>query len=75
MGVRLALDPGRGDATVPLRSTVLGVGLAVAALVATLVYVSGLGHFTSTPKMYGWVWSYQVESGGVEATTAGSMRS
>ena len=60
-GVRLALDPGRGEAAVPVRSTLLGVGLAVAALVATLVYASGLSYFTSTPRLYGWVWSYQVE--------------
>ena len=60
-GVRLALAPGRGEAAVPVRSTLLGVGLAVAALVATLVYASGLSYFTSTPRLYGWVWSYQVE--------------
>lgn len=68
MGVRLALDPGRGDAAIPLRSTVFGVAVAVAALVATLVYAAGLSYFTSTPRMYGWAWSYQVESGGVEST-------
>jgi len=70
MGVRRALDPGRGDAAIPLRSTVLGVGVAVAALVATLVYSAGLGYFTSTPRMYGWIWGYQVESGGVASTAA-----
>jgi hypothetical protein len=63
-GVRFALDPGRGDGAVPLRSTLLGVALAVAALVATLVYSAGLTHFTSTPRMYGWIWSYQIESTG-----------
>jgi putative ABC transport system permease protein len=69
-GVRFALDPGRGDATIPLRSTAFGVGLAIAALVATIVYASGLAHFTSTPRMYGWVWSYQVEPAN-DATVAG----
>jgi putative ABC transport system permease protein len=63
-GVRLALDPGRGDGTIPVRSTLFGVALAVAALVATLVYSAGLTHFTSTPRMYGWVWSFQLEPTG-----------
>ncbi len=63
-GVRLAFDPGRGDATIPVRSTVFGVGVAIAALVATLVYASSLTHFTSTPRMYGWIWSYQLEARG-----------
>jgi predicted lysophospholipase L1 biosynthesis ABC-type transport system permease subunit len=62
--VRFALDSGRGDAAVPVRSTALGVGIAIGALIATLVFAAGLTHFTSTPQMYGWVWSYQVEPGG-----------
>jgi hypothetical protein len=60
-GVRLALDPGRGDAAVPVWSTVIGVGLALAALVATFGYAASLTHFTSTPRLYGWVWTAQVE--------------
>ena len=68
-GVRFALDPGRGDSAIPVRSTAFGVGLAVAALVATLVFAASLTHFTSTPRMYGWVWSYQIEPGG-ELSTA-----
>ncbi len=63
-GVGFALDPGRGDAAIPVRSTAFGVGLAVSALVATIVFAAGLTHFTTTPKMYGWIWSYQVEPGG-----------
>jgi putative ABC transport system permease protein len=46
---------------VPLRSTLFGVTLAVAALVASVTYAGALAHFTSTPKLYGWVWNYQVE--------------
>jgi putative ABC transport system permease protein len=61
-GVRMALDPGHGDAAVPVWSTVMGVGLALAALVATFGYTASLTHFTSTPRLYGWVWTAQVES-------------
>jgi ABC-type lipoprotein release transport system permease subunit len=60
-GVRFALETGRGDAAIPVRSTVFGVGVAIAALVATLVFAAGLTHFTSTPQMYGWAWTYQIE--------------
>jgi hypothetical protein len=59
-GVRFALDRGK-DGTVPLRSTVLGVVVALTALVATVVFAAGLTRFTSTPARYGWQWSAQVE--------------
>jgi hypothetical protein len=54
-GIRFALDRGR-DGFVPLRSTLLGIVVAIAALVATLVYGAGLTRFTSTPERYGWPW-------------------
>ncbi|HEV7526022.1 MAG TPA: ABC transporter permease [Acidimicrobiia bacterium] len=62
-GVRFALDRGRGDRAIPLRSTLLGVTLAIAALVTTVVYGAGLTHFTKTPRLYGWVWDFQAEPG------------
>src|SRR5439155_9605508 len=69
-GVRLALDPGRGDAAVPVWSTVVGIGLALAALVATFGYASSLSRFTSTPRLYGWVWTAQVEPAGNTSVAA-----
>ncbi|MCU1454212.1 MAG: hypothetical protein JWN46_2358 [Acidimicrobiales bacterium] len=62
-GVRFALDRGRGEAAIPLRSTLLGITVAISALVSTIVYGAGLKHFTSTPRLYGWVWDYQLEPG------------
>ncbi|HEX4493008.1 MAG TPA: hypothetical protein VH914_17515 [Acidimicrobiia bacterium] len=38
-------DAGRGDSAVPVRSTTFGVGLAVAALIATLVFAIPAGVF------------------------------
>jgi ABC-type antimicrobial peptide transport system permease subunit len=58
-GVRFALDRGR-DRSVPLPSTLFGITVAIAALVATLVYGAGLTRFTTTPSRYGWPWTYQV---------------
>jgi predicted lysophospholipase L1 biosynthesis ABC-type transport system permease subunit len=40
----------------------LGVTLAIGALVASLVYGAGLTQFVSTPARYGWSWDYQVEA-------------
>jgi hypothetical protein len=42
VGVRLALEPGRGRTAVPVRSVLMGTGLAVALLVGTLTFASGL---------------------------------
>jgi ABC-type lipoprotein release transport system permease subunit len=58
-GVRFAVDRGR-DRSVPLRSTLLGITVAVAALVLTVVYGANLTRFTSTPARYGWPWGFQV---------------
>ena len=58
-GVRFAFDRGR-DGAVPLRSTLVGVTIALAALVMTLVYGAGLNQFTASPARYGWPWNYQV---------------
>ena len=60
-GVRLATDGGRGTNAVPVRSTMLGIGIALVAIVSTLVYAAGLVHFTGTPRLYGWNWSAQVD--------------
>jgi hypothetical protein len=58
-GVRFALDRGK-DGTVPVRSTLLGVAVALTALVATIVFASGLTSFTSSPVRYGWPWAAQI---------------
>ena len=68
-GVRFALDRGR-DADVPVRSTLVGITVAIAALVATLVYGSALTRFTDSPIRYGWPWAYQVHIDDATATPA-----
>ena len=42
VGVRFALEPGRGRTAVPVRSALMGTVLAVALLVGTLTFASGL---------------------------------
>ena len=58
VGVRFALEPGRGRTAVPVRSVLLGTVMAVVVLVATLTFASGLNTLASTPALYGWNWTY-----------------
>ncbi len=58
VGVRFALEPGRGRTAVPVRSVLLGTIMAVVVLVATLTFASGLNTLASSPALYGWNWTY-----------------
>jgi hypothetical protein len=60
VGVRFALESGRGRTAVPVRSALLGTVLAVALLVGTLTFASGLHTLVSTPALYGWNWNYML---------------
>jgi hypothetical protein len=62
IGVSFALDPGRGRTSVPVRSALLGTALAVLTVVATLTFGSGLQTLVSHPALYGWNWSYVLET-------------
>jgi len=56
VGVRLALEPGRGRTAVPVRSTIFGATLSVAALTASLVFATSLHHLLVTPRLSGYMW-------------------
>jgi ABC-type lipoprotein release transport system permease subunit len=53
IGVRNALERGRGRNAVPVGSAVLGAVLAVAVLCGTAVFGASLSHLTGTPTQYG----------------------
>ena len=53
-GVRMALEPGHGSTSVPVRTTIFGTILALAALLAALTFGAGLRHLVSTPSLSGW---------------------
>ena len=53
MGVRHALERGRGRNAIPVGSALIGSVLAVTALCATGVFGSSLNHLTTTPSLYG----------------------
>ena len=58
IGVRLALEPGRGRTAVPVRSALFGTALAVSLVAATLTFASGFSTLISHPPLYGWNWTY-----------------
>ena len=53
IGVRHALQRGRGAASVPVGTALFGTVLAVLALSATAVFGASLSNLTTTPKLYG----------------------
>ena len=59
-GIRFAFEPGTGRAAVPVRSALVGTMLAVALVVATLTFASGLRTLVSHPPLYGWNWDYMI---------------
>ena len=55
-GLRLALETGRGARSVPVRSALLGVAIAVASFAAAGTFSSSLDHLIATPSLYGYGW-------------------
>ena len=52
--MRLALEPGHGATAVPVRTTLIGTALALAALTASLGFGASLRRLVSTPRLSGW---------------------
>jgi hypothetical protein len=60
VGIGTAFQPGRGRTAVPVRSSVTGVTLAIAALTAAVTFGASLTHLLRTPMLYGWNWDARV---------------
>jgi len=61
-GLRLAFESGRGRTEVPVRSSLMSVTLAIAALASALTFGAGLDHLLNTPRLYGWNWDAHVKT-------------
>jgi cell division protein FtsX len=57
IGTRLALDPGRGRRSVPIRSAVVGAAVGVVGVVGVGVVVTSLATLVDEPARWGWTWS------------------
>jgi hypothetical protein len=64
VGVRMALESGRGRTAVPVRSALVGTALAVALVVATVTFGSSLQTLVNHPALYGWNWTYMLNQVG-----------
>jgi hypothetical protein len=53
----MALEPGRGRSAVPVRSALTGTAVAVAAVVAALVFGASLAWLVDPPRLYGQDWT------------------
>jgi ABC-type antimicrobial peptide transport system permease subunit len=69
-GVRMAFEPGRGRTAVPVRSALVGTTVAIAAVVAALVFGTSMIGLVSTPHRYGQNWDQELNLGfvGVSAS-------
>ena len=68
-GVRFALEPGRGERRLPVRTTIAGAAASVAVLAGAVVFSQSLDHMLASPELYGWSWDATVTIGSLEATT------
>jgi len=66
----MALEPGRGRTAVPVRSAIFGATLSIAALTASLVFATSLGHLLDTPRLSGFTWDAFVGVGEPERAAA-----
>ena len=60
IGVRLAFDRGRGARAVPLRATLFGAVVGLAAITAVVVFGQSLNRLVDDPVRQGWNWDVVV---------------
>lgn len=61
-GFRMALEPGHGRTAVPVRSAIVGLVGAIAAVSAALTFGANLNRLVSTPRLYGWNWDVAADA-------------
>ena len=60
LGVRMAFEPGHGRTAVPVRSALAGTTVAVAAVVAAMVFGASFLGLVGTPHRYGQNWPQEL---------------
>jgi hypothetical protein len=61
-GVGFAFESGSGRRSVPVRSVLVGIVVAVTLLTGTLTFAGGLSALITRPALYGWNWNYALAS-------------
>ncbi len=62
-GLRMALEAGRGESAIPIRSAFAGAVFGIAGITAVLVFAASLAHLDRTPRLYGWTFDLRTEVG------------
>lgn len=73
IGIRMALERRTGRALVPVRSSLLGAGVAVLGVVAVSVFGASLQHLHNTPADYGRPWDVLVVDTRAQPSHAGDL--
>jgi hypothetical protein len=73
VGVRMALESGRGRSAVPVHTMLLGAVVGVAAVVASLSFGANLTRLASQPRLQGWNWDVSVGNPHADDTSAQSI--
>lgn len=60
-GARLAVEPGRGRAAVPVRAALAGTTLSVLAVTAAFTFGANLLSLVHTPRLYGQTWDTAID--------------
>jgi ABC-type lipoprotein release transport system permease subunit len=60
LGLRFALERGRGRTAVPVFSTIFGLAVALLTLTATIVFASSMNRLTHEPRLYGVTWDMTI---------------
>jgi FtsX-like permease family len=59
-GIRMALEPGRGETAAPVRTAMVGLLAAVVAVAASLAFAASLDRLVHSPALQGWNWDVEV---------------
>ena len=62
LGGQAALAPGRGPAGVAARSSLVGVAVGLAGIVAVVVFATSLGYLFDHPRVEGWTFDAAISS-------------
>jgi hypothetical protein len=60
LGIRMALEPGRGVTAVPARMVLISAVVAIGTVVATITFGANLTRLANQPRIQGWNWDVSV---------------
>lgn len=72
-GVRLALERGGGRSAVPVRTTIGGATIGIAALLMSFTFAQSLNQLLASPELYGVRWDRVVTAGGFDRSDVPGM--